>query len=284
MSAVVIAGFAFAAHKLDAKPAAPWQGAGIGLLAACLLWLLMDALSGPEQHDERLRRSSFPDTAFSETGFADTRIMSVPRRRYPHEEITTAVEALRSAISERINALPALGHKAGQDPLTRLSDRASLHALSDWLDEHRHAHEVELCLLCVELKGLEPVKARYGVVAGDHVLLKVAKRLRDVSREEDFLFRLGSDEFVLMLPAPPGQGVAVARAVGKRVMASVQRPLPYLTVSNLAVSCSVGSAIWPADGEQLVDVLNFADTALADMRMAGRGGFKQYSSEDSHVV
>ena len=58
----------------------------------------------------------------------------------------------------------------------------------------------------------------------------------------------------------------------------MQRPLPYLTVSNLPISCSVGSAIWPLDGTKLGDVLRMADTALADTRVAGNGNFRQYGA------
>lgn len=252
------------------------QAATIGIVLALAVWIAMAIVAPPR----RVKRITVPPAQ----DFQETRISAIPRRRHEHESITVAVTALRQAVKERLEALPSLGHKAGQDPLTRLADRASLYALSDWLDETAALSDVELCLLCVELRGVEPVKARFGGEAGDHVLTKVAKRLRDVSREEDFLFRLGNDEFMLMVPSPRGTGPELARSVGQRVLSNVQRPLPYLTVSNLPISCSVGSAIWPLDGGKLGDVLRMADTALADTRVSGNGNFRQYGLHSGQMA
>lgn len=267
-SVLVVAASLGAAYLLPRRPVVMAEIAVAGLVCAAIAWWLV-GLAFPRRKGE---------VAVAASEWEDTRVNAIPRRRHEHEEISNAVSSLRQAVKDRIEALPTLGHQAGHDPLTRLADRASLYALSDWLDENDGLPEVELCLLCVELKGVEPVKARYGGEAGDHVLTKVAKRLRDVSREEDFLFRLGGDEFMLMVPSPAGQGLSLAKSVGKRVMTNVQRPLSYLTVSNLAISCSVGSAIWPIDAAKLGDVLRHADTALADTRVSGRGAFKQYNA------
>lgn len=275
VSLLIIAATVLAARTFEPRPEILVEAAVGGVACLLIAWWLV-GLMYPVQK----KRFVVPPGQ----DFQDTRISSIPRRRHEHEQISHAVTALRQAVKDRIEALPALGHKAGHDPLTRLADRASLYALSDWLDENDGLPDVELCLLCVELKGVEPVKARYGGEAGDHVLTQVAKRLRHVSREEDFIFRLGGDEFMLMVPSPAGEGAALARSVGKRLLNNVQRPLPYLTVSNLPISCSVGSAIWPVDAARLGDVLRHADTALADTRVAGRGAFRQYGAQDSQAA
>ena len=267
---VIVAAALGGGWMLDRRPAALVEAGVIGLIGAAVVWSFL-ALTVPTRRTRRPIVEPVND-------FQETRIAAIPRRRHDHEEIGVAVDALRLAVKERIEALPELGHKAGHDPLTRLADRASLYALSDWLDENDGLPQVELCLLCVELKGVEPVKARYGGEAGDHVLVKIAKRLRDVSREEDFLFRLGSDEFMLMVPSPhrwrPRAGAQ------HRQTRAEQRPAATALPHGLEPVHLVQHRFRDLADRRAAPrrrARRYADAALADTRVTGRGGFKQYS-------
>jgi len=98
--------------------------------------------------------------------------------------------------------------------------------------------------------------------------------LRHNARAQDFVFRLGGDEFMLVLPCPVGEGSALARSVAKRVLTDLQRPVSYLTLSGLRVGCSVGGTIWQPEAGPLAEAMQRANEALHAAKRAGRGQFR----------
>ena len=133
---------------------------------------------------------------------------------------------------------------------------------------------MEFCLLCVDLDDFKPINDRHGHAAGDQVLAQIGARLRNNAREQDFVFRLGGDEFMLLLPCPPGEANALARTVANRVLTDLRRPISYLTLSGLKVGCSIGGAIWQPNAAPLAEAMQQADEALYAAKRAGRGQFR----------
>jgi diguanylate cyclase (GGDEF)-like protein len=160
--------------------------------------------------------------------------------------------------------LPVLA--AHRDTLTGLS---TLQQLRDdgtaWSDDLQ-ARGLSLCVLHVGLDGLDAVIERYGRDAGDQLLRQVAKRLRQLAREEDRVMRFEGDEFVLLLASPHAECISFTRAMSARIKAELQRPLAYRTLSNLRIGCRVGSGIWPLHGHTLAAVLEHAAEMLASIR------------------
>lgn len=155
---------------------------------------------------------------------------------------------------------------AHQDALT---DLTALRALGDadtaWSDDLEQ-RGLRLCVLHVGLDRLGPITERYGADAGEQVLRQVARRLRQLVREEDRVLRVEEHEFVLLLAAPHTECLAFTRSMSVRIKTELQRPLNYRTLSNLHIGCSVGLAIWPMHGDSLEAVLEHAAEMLASVR------------------
>ena len=99
------------------------------------------------------------------------------------------------------------------------------------------------------------------------MLARVASRLQQVLREEDYAGRWGGEEFLVLLPDVDDAG---AHATAERLRASVgDRP-----VAGLRVTISAGCATWTA-GESPDDVLRRADAALYEAKRAGRDQVKR---------
>ena len=181
---------------------------------------------------------------------------AVPARR--------RTDTARRGIAKLKPKLPLLN--AHQDSLPSLSTAEQLSDTREPWEQDLRARDLSLCVLYVGLDSFEPVTERYGQEAGDHVLTQVAKRLRHLARDEDRVMRLQGHEFALLLSCPSAEAAAFSHAMAARVAHEVQRPLAYLTVSNLHIGCSVGSAIWPQNSDTLEGVMHHAEQSLAAAR------------------
>lgn len=160
-----------------------------------------------------------------------------------------------------------LVHRATHDHLTGLANR--------WLLEDKIGDAVARArrsgtpgaLILIDLDGFKAINDRFGHDVGDLVLKTTADRLRGTLRECDTLARYGGDEFVALL-----DGVASKRAVdavASKIHGQVADPiaLPHGTIS---VTCSVGAALFPIQGEDLESLVRRADRIMYQRKRVSR--------------
>lgn len=128
-----------------------------------------------------------------------------------------------------------------------------------------------LSVLALDLDRFKHVNDTHGHAAGDRVLVEFARRIRGEIREVDLAFRLGGEEFVVLLPETDVVGAAI---VAERLGAAV-RDTP-IAVDGLGVpvlvpvTVSIGVAVHPDHGGTGQEVLNAADEALYVAKASGR--------------
>jgi diguanylate cyclase (GGDEF)-like protein/PAS domain S-box-containing protein len=155
-----------------------------------------------------------------------------------------------------------------------LEDHLRRQALSDsltGLGNHRQLFEVlqaEICrtkrtdrefaLLLLDLDGLKATNDRFGHLAGNRALCRLAQILADCCRSIDTATRQGGDEFALVLPET---GAAEATLVARRICELLAKD-----GEEPALSVSVGVASYPKDAENVGTLLYAADTFLYAMK------------------
>lgn len=128
-------------------------------------------------------------------------------------------------------------------------------------------------LVMVDIDHFKALNERYGHLAGDVVLRRVASTIRDETRPYDLAGRFGGEEFVLLMP---DTGISVVRGVAERIRERiVEESISTLTLDGAVtdisgITVSVGGAAYPHDALDLDRLLLAADTALFAAKEAGR--------------
>ena len=161
---------------------------------------------------------------------------------------------------------------AHHDMLTGLPNRTmELKCFDDLLQPRvggAVAVEPLFTVFCLDLDGFKDVNDQYGHAAGDTVLVVVADRLRRCIRDIDFLFRVGGDEFVILLPSISPDAAA---AVADRIIERIAKPFDVGDDVTLRIGISVGSASATADGGTADELLRSADRAMYEAKRRGKG-------------
>ncbi|WP_071079478.1 putative bifunctional diguanylate cyclase/phosphodiesterase [Janthinobacterium lividum] len=168
-----------------------------------------------------------------------------------------------------------LEFQSRHDILTGLANRLLLRERLEQAMAVTRRSGLPLWVVFIDLDRFKFVNDTLGHDAGDTVLKSVAERLRDATREVDTVARLGGDEFVLLLPQH-GNGEPGA-AILQRILDAVAQPL-QLGEYEFFLSCCMGVAVYPDDGNDADTLIKHADIAMYRAKELGRGHWQFYAS------
>lgn len=180
---------------------------------------------------------------------------------------------LEDRVAERTRQLRHLAH---HDPLTELPNRRQLFTWLNAAVERARRSARPLGVLFVDLDNFKTINDSLGHEFGDTVLRSVARRLRALAAEHDFIARFGGDEFTLVLTGEPSVS-AIERRVAD-LISEFQRPLA-VGERDLLVGTSVGVAFSPDHGTDTESLLRAADAALFRAKELGRNRYTVHSPE-----
>jgi|GEM_PF-1253380 len=158
--------------------------------------------------------------------------------------------------------------KAITDPLTMLYNRHYLNTII--LPENRwlNAHEA-VAVLYVDLDDFKPVNDNYGHAFGDFVLKTVAMRMKENLRQDDLIFRVGGDEFVIMLAlGKEGPPIEITHGVAESLSLAISAPIVF-DDEAVKVGVSIGIGLYPQDFNDIEIVIKLADKAMYQAKNKG---------------
>lgn len=162
------------------------------------------------------------------------------------------------------------------DSLTGLANRAGF---SDHLESliGGNRDEARYAVLVVDIDRFSRVNACLGSLAGDELLITVARRLKGALRAHDLLARTGGDEFGILLTLDEGPGEA--EQVAKRIQNAFATPF-RLTDFEIRVACSIGIAFGSACVDDAEELIRHAQFAVKRSKVSGRAEAYQTQAFD----
>lgn len=190
---------------------------------------------------------------------------------------TTSVQRIHQVLqiaAERHRQESALRKQACYDSLTGVLNRAELHTQLAKAISHASRGVYRGAVMVIDVDNFKTINDSYGHRVGDTVLKDIAVRLGAVARAGDSLGRVGGDEFVLILEGLKSREDAAAAARKASETTSFE-----LSVEGrfVAVSTSIGVAMFPEQADTPQTLLELADQAMYAAKRRGRNTFCFYT-------
>ena len=187
-----------------------------------------------------------------------------------------AIEGIVQDITERRLHQVRIEHQANYDTLTGLANRSLLQDRLQQALLTTASSGQRLAVAFVDLDRFKFINDSLGHHVGDELLKAVAARLKTCVRECDTVARLGGDEFVLLINGHTGP--EHVSQMMEKMLAAVAQPW-VIQQGEFLISCSIGVALHPDDGEEALTLLKHADSAMYRAKDNGRNNFQFFTRE-----
>lgn len=158
-------------------------------------------------------------------------------------------------VSQDMGQQHELENLANTDALTGLFNKRYFEKMMEIRDEKKKPY----ALFYMDLDLFKPVNDTYGHEMGDKVLKEVAKRLLKCIRSNDYAFRIGGDEFMLILNGNLDAQLCEKRI--ERIKKLIGEPYEF-DGHTIKIGISCGSAVYPDDADCAADIQKIADKRM----------------------
>jgi len=164
------------------------------------------------------------------------------------------------------------------DPLTGLFNRRYFMERLFEEVERVKRHNESFSAFMLDIDNFKSLNDRYGHSAGDDVLLRVSRAIRDAVRSMDVVARHGGEEFSVLLPHTSKSD---AMEIAERVRSGVERSRPLSAYPSVVVTVSIGVAEFPDDASTIDELVDRADRAMYRAKKAGKNRVIAYDGSPS---
>ncbi len=142
-------------------------------------------------------------------------------------------------------------------------------------------HRGKLAVMMMDLDKFKNVNDTLGHPVGDLLLKAVGNRLNAAMRRMDTIARLGGDEFLILLPEL--EHVQDCRVIAAKILSLFESAF-FLGERSLVISTSIGTAVYPEDGQDMDTLVKHADIAMYRAKEQGRNRMVMYMDGRSSPV
>ncbi len=174
--------------------------------------------------------------------------------------------ALENARQELLKQKKLLEIMTITDDLTGLFNRRYLNNVLEREFQRCKRHDTDLSCLMFDLDHFKEVNDTHGHDCGDRVLHFFGKIISDSIRHSDFAFRIGGEEFLILLPQTSIDG---AVRTGEKIRITTIREIPDKTEIDMTVSVGI-SSFHKHHPQKRDDLIIYADKALYNAKESGR--------------
>ena len=159
------------------------------------------------------------------------------------------------------------------DYLTRLPNRKTIQKHLKNLIEHASPRNERAAILCLGLDDFKSLNAQVNFNAAEHILVKLADRLRNHLNNKAYIGRLGEDQFAIILSKvqQPYEAAELAQSMLKQLV----RPFE-VNGETLSVSATVGISLFPDDGQGVDKLLQQSEFAMIMAKSRSNNRYQFY--------
>ncbi|MFC0676978.1 EAL domain-containing protein [Lysobacter korlensis] len=182
--------------------------------------------------------------------------------------------AVLADVTDQKRAEQELRYLANYDTLTSLPNRTLLSERLSRAIVRARRHDTKIALLFLDLDRFKDINDSLGHATGDRILRAAASRLQQIVGPQHTVARLGGDEFTVVLERIGS--AEQAEQVAAEIIRAFGAPLDIDDRQDLAISPSIGIALYPDHALVPTDLLKHADTAMYQAKAIGRRTFMRY--------
>ena len=200
------------------------------------------------------------------------------RRKYKNELLLLQQKKL---VEENGRLMSKLNELAHVDHLTQVANRYHFEMhLKKSVRVAKRYHRL-FAVLFVDVDNFKQVNDTLGHKAGDALLKKIATMMRDCVREEDFVARIGGDEFAIILHQI--NNIEEVAVIAEKIICRFNAPVKSLQ-RRTKVSLSIGVACYPDHATDSESLMKNADAALYAAKALGKNNYQYYKKKDDEPV
>ncbi len=183
---------------------------------------------------------------------------------------------LKMEIKLRVASEEELNKVVFFDSLTGLPNRELCKNRLQQFVSHAKRNERLGAVFVLDIDNFKHVNDSYGRVTGDTLLKEFSLRLLGQLRADDTLARNSSDEFIIIIDSPIN--IDCISLIAEKLIASLKSPF-YLDGKEIFTDMSIGVSVYPSDSQNADDLLKYADSAMHNAKLEGKGVYRFYSEK-----
>lgn len=179
-------------------------------------------------------------------------------------------QQLEILLAEQRKSAEKLSYLAMHDELTKLPNRRHLEEYVDRMIAHAERYKEKMALLYIDLDGFKAVNDKLSHEAGDVVLKTITDKFKAFIRSDEFIARIGGDEFCLVVNKVSNRDEL--KYTAQRLIKKCSGTIP-VAGKNVEIGMSIGISSYPENGKKYRDLLSMADKAMYDVKKENKGSF-----------
>jgi len=176
--------------------------------------------------------------------------------------------------------LADIHHLGYYDALTNLPNRRLfIKHMTDALNNARQKRQM-VAVLFIDLDNFKMINDTMGHGLGDLVLKELSTKIKNSIRNIDFVSRQGGDEFTLLLSEIAD--IEQAKQLIQDIHLRIREPFKIHDI-EIHIDTSIGVALYPRHGDDIADLIKYADIAMYNAKERGKNQFVIYTSEMNKI-
>lgn len=180
-------------------------------------------------------------------------------------------------VTEQFNFQQLLKIRARSDSLTGLFNKEATHNDIIGYLKGKKARNLAHAMIVLDLDNFKEVNDYFGHIYGDALLLEISNRIRSLFRTTDIVGRIGGDEFMIFMKNIKKRENVLKKAHDLCYL--INENYNYFN-ANLAITSSVGIAIYPDAGREFDTLYNNADVALYKAKVKGKNMYYVFNEKE----